>query len=117
MDEMSRTSKFMAATVGQILDLLSKKYEQVEGVEMLLAGNDPKGLHLLELKSFGVSKRVRYSALGAGAEEAFAHLTEHYQKGMSLQQAQQLARNAVLRANVPRSAIDVCVIFKFNKKA
>lgn len=107
----------MAGTVRQILDILSKKYEQVEGVEMLLAGNDPSGLQLLELKSFGVSKRVRYSALGAGAEEAYAHLTDHYHKGMSLQQAQQLARNAVLRANVPRSAIDVCIIFKFNKKA
>lgn len=117
MDEMSRTSKLMAGTVRQILDILSKKYEQVEGVEMLLAGNDPSGLQLLELKSFGVSKRVRYSALGAGAEEAYAHLTDHYHKGMSLQQAQQLARNAVLRANVPRSAIDVCIIFKFNKKA
>lgn len=117
MEAMSRTSKLMAGTVGQILELLSKKYEQVEGVEMLLAGNDPSGLHLLELKSFGFSKRVRYSALGAGAEEAYAHLTEHYHKGMSLQQAQQLARNAVLRANVPRSVIDVCIIFKFNKKA
>lgn len=117
VDEMSRTSMFSGCTVGQILDLLCKKYEQHEGVEMLLAGNDANGLHLLELKSYGASKNVRYAALGEGAEEANAQLSDHYRKGMSLEQAQQLARQAVLSANVPPSAIDVCIIFKFDKRA
>lgn len=117
VDEMSRTSKLAAATVGQTLDLLSKKYEQHDAVELLLVGDDASGLHLFELKSYGAAKRARYSALGEGADKAYAYLTDQYRKGMSLQQAQQLARQAVLSANVPPSAIDVCIVFKFDKRA
>jgi len=98
--------------VTQVLDLLTKKYETAEGAELLLAGEDVSGLHLVTLKSFGAYTRVCYAALGTGADEAIDYLKSEWKYGMNLREAERLARRAVAIGNKNLSKVDLCFIFK-----
>lgn len=113
LEDMSHLiTGYKGATVSHVLELLSKKYENVEGVDLLLAGEDVCGLHLVTLKAFGACTRVCYAAQGAGADEAVNYLKSQWQNGLNLRQAERLARRAVALGNRNASKVDLCFIFK-----
>ncbi|KAL7738403.1 hypothetical protein ACLKA6_006719 [Drosophila palustris] len=113
LEDMSHLiSGFKGATVSQALELLTKKYENAEGAELILAGEDVSGLHLLTVKSFGAQTRVSYAALGAGADEVIEYLKHAWQNGMNQRNAERLARKAVAIGNKNRAKVDVCFIFR-----
>lgn len=108
-------SDFKGPTVNQALELLSKKYENVKDTELLLAGQDSSGMHLVTLKSFGAHTRVSFAALGIGADIALDFLKKEWKNGMNLKQAEMLARNAIAIGSRNITELDICFLFKKDK--
>jgi len=105
-------SDFKGPTVNQALELLSKKYENAKDAELLLAGQDSCGMHLVTLQSFGTHTRVSFAALGLGADIALDYLKKEWKDGMNLEEAERLARNAIAMGNRNVSKLDICFLFK-----
>ncbi|XP_064535953.1 uncharacterized protein yip3 [Drosophila montana] len=112
LENIARNNSNKGVTVAQALDLIVKLYEQVETAELLLAGEDPSGLHLIALKCPGTSARVNYAALGPGSAASSEYLKSQWRPDMNLRQAEQLARAALLMGNMSKVGVDVCIIFK-----
>ncbi|XP_023162999.1 uncharacterized protein LOC111594083 [Drosophila hydei] len=112
LEEVARTNNHKGVTVAQALDLIVKVYEQAEVTELLLAGEDTSGLHLVALKSIGTSSRVNYAALGAAASGAAEYLKCQWRPALSVKQAEALARRAVAMGNMHKLGIDVCILFR-----
>ncbi|KAI8037503.1 uncharacterized protein LOC128255483 [Drosophila gunungcola] len=95
-------------TVAQVRDLLCQKFEYDESVDILLGGQDDLGLHIYSLKANGGSRRVIYAAKGKKSDEAVAYLAEHWKESLTLDEAEQLARESLkLEVN---DFVEICII-------
>lgn len=98
-------------TVVQVKELLSRKYEPAESMDLLLAGQDDEGLHIYNMGPSGGSTRVMYAVKGTqGVEDVYEFLMEHWRESMNLSQSEQLARK-VLQVG-ENGFVDMCLIFR-----
>ncbi|XP_017053768.1 proteasome subunit beta type-2 [Drosophila ficusphila] len=96
--------------VAQVRDILCRKYEDVESVDVIIAGQDDKGLHVFSLKPHGKWKNVIYTAKGKEANNIITFLAKNWNVQLKLQKAEKLALKSLnLKENDYR---DVCVIYK-----
>ncbi|KAH8386354.1 hypothetical protein KR200_008310, partial [Drosophila serrata] len=98
-------------TVTQMKDVLHRKYDASESMDILLAGQDSKGLHIYNMGLNSESTNLLYAVKGnQGMEDAYQYLTEHWQESMNIQNAEQMARK-VLQVG-ESDFVDMCFIYK-----
>ncbi|XP_030387912.1 proteasome subunit beta type-2 [Scaptodrosophila lebanonensis] len=114
----SAHDKRKEVTVGQVLDLVCKHYERSNIVDVVLAGEDSEGLHLYSIHGQGTATRLPCVTSGAGAVVAAEHLESSWKINMSLEEAEQLARVAIMAAEEDANDLDqmpkveTCTILK-----
>ncbi|KAH8253710.1 hypothetical protein KR032_006598 [Drosophila birchii] len=98
-------------TVAQMKDMLYRKYEPSDSMDILLAGQDREGLHIYNMGPNEGSTRLMYAAKGnQGVEDAYQYLTEHWQETMNIQEAEKLARKVLQVGD--NDYLDMCLIYK-----
>ncbi|XP_034105427.1 uncharacterized protein LOC117568719 [Drosophila albomicans] len=107
----SHTVGYKGALVAQALELLTKKYENLQDCELLLAGEDVCGLHLFTVTSDGYTGAC-FAALGPGADVANDYLANNWKKDMSLQEAESLVRRTIAKSRGYKAKVDLCIVFK-----
>ncbi|EDV56765.1 uncharacterized protein LOC6547685 [Drosophila erecta] len=96
-------------SVSQVKDLLCVRYEdeEVDDPDVLLVGQDDKGLHLYSLQKRGLSYRVIFAAKGRDSEDIVSFLTQNWTESMNLNEAEQLARKSLKWA-----PSEMCTIYR-----
>nr|XP_041633026.1 uncharacterized protein LOC108072226 isoform X2 [Drosophila kikkawai] len=98
-------------SVAQLKEMLYRKYEPAESVDILLAGQDNEGLHIYNMGLNGGSTRLMYAVKGnQGIEEAYAYLTQHWRESLNIQEAEELARKVLQVGEY--DFMDMCLIYK-----
>ncbi|TDG49356.1 hypothetical protein AWZ03_004224 [Drosophila navojoa] len=101
--------------VSQAVELINRLCDQAEPTDLLLAGEDVTGLHLLTMKAPHTTSLVDFAALGDGATGPSGpaeYLKAHWQPDMTLKQAEALARRTVTLGSTKNVCVDVCIVFK-----
>jgi proteasome beta subunit len=86
----------LASNLALILTVYLRVYPFI--VQLLLGGVDDNGPQLYYLDLYGTVSREKYSATGSGSPTAIGVLEEGYREDMSLEEAVELAKKAVLTA-------------------
>ncbi len=102
----------LASNLSLLLTVYLRVYPFI--VQLLLGGVDEKGPQLYYLDLYGTISREKYMATGSGSPTAIGVLEEGYRSDMSIEEAVELARKAVLAAmkrdGFSGEGVDVVVI-------
>ncbi|KMY95983.1 uncharacterized protein LOC6735836 [Drosophila simulans] len=93
-------------TVSQVRDMFCDKYQNAESPNVLIAGQDSKGLHLFSMES-GKSRMVIYAAKGTDAENIVGILSHDWSDFINLSEAEHLARKALMCEDA-----EMCTIYR-----
>lgn len=102
----------LASNLSLLLTVYLRVYPFI--VQLLLGGVDEKGPQLYYLDLYGTISREKYMATGSGSPTAIGILEEGYRSDLSIEEAVELARKAVLAAmkrdGFSGEGVDVVVI-------
>lgn len=94
--------------------LLFVKVKGNIGCYSILAGYDSKGPHLCEVTATGFTTYVPFVSMGSGSLNAYAILEERYRDDLTLEEATQLAADAIsagiIYDNGSGTNVDLCQV-------
>lgn len=93
-------------TVSQVRDMFCEKYQTAESPNVMIAGQDSRGLHLFSMEC-GKSRMVMYGAKGRDKENIVDFLSKDWNDFINLSEAEQLARKALRWEHV-----EMCTIYR-----